>query len=321
MKYPHYSVAIRTLGKSGILLDTLIMSLKKQTCQPNKIIIYIAEGYPCPQKVADEIYVYCPKGMAHQRSLDFEEIDDEYILLCDDDIFLKPTAVQKLFDGLLDNDGDCISPNVFPNHEMRFRTKCLNAAFYGTFPSFSNKYAFKIRKSSYYSYANSPKTIMEAQSCAGPCMLVKKAVNNSLNYKDENWLDTFPYTSGQDQIFAYKLYRYGYKLLIHYDSGVTHLDAQTGHIKDVIQADFNKRMIRYIEWYRSIYEPSSQIERIYAIISYYTYWTWLYLLAIISKLIGRNMYKMSNSTKALKAAKKYVASKEFQNIPKWHVKR
>lgn len=317
MDYPEYSVAIRTLGKSGSMFQSLLISLKAQSVPPKKIVVYIAEGYPLPERVVDEEYVYCPKGMAHQRSLDYHEIDSEYILLCDDDIFLKKDSVKLLFDALLDQSGDCISPNVFPNQDMRFRNKAIHALFYGTFPSLSNKWAFRIRKSSYYSYANSPKTVMEAQSCAGPCMLVKKSVNNSLSYSDENWLDTFPYTSGQDQIFAYKMYRYGYKLLIHYDSGVIHLDAQTGHIKDVVQADFNKRMIRYIEWYRSIYEPSSPIGRTAASISYYAYWLWLFLLSIVSFTIGRNKYKVKNCISALHEGRIYVKSERFNRIPKW----
>lgn len=312
-----YSVAIRTLGKSGIAYKTLIHCLKAQSIQPRKIVVYIAEGYALPQQVADEIFVYCKKGMAYQRALRYDELDSEYILLCDDDIYLPEDAVEKLYTALVDNDADCISPNVFPNHDMRFRMKLIKALLYGELPSFSDKFAFRIRKSSNYSYCNKPREVMEGQSCAGPCMLIKKSVNNSLHYEDELWLDQFPYTSGQDQIFANKLYRYGYKLLIHYNSGVIHLDAKTGHIKDVVQADFNKRKIRYIEWYRSVYEPSKNFNRFLAIVSYYGYWTWLLGVAIFSSIIHRNMFKVSNSIKSLVEARQYVNSAKFKSIPKW----
>ena len=318
---PAYCAAIRTLGKSGIYLEVLIRSLKAQTHKPEKIVIYIAEGYQIPPQVADEVYVYCKKGMAAQRALPYDEIETEYLLLCDDDIFLPSDSVEILFKDMMKNGGDCISPNVFPNHTMRLKNKLIHALFYGTFPSVFSKYAFKIRKSSYYSYKNSPNNIMEAQSCAGPCMLVKKSVNNSLQYEDEVWMDRFPYTSGQDQIFAYKLFRYGYKLLIHYSSGVIHLDAQTGHIKDPAKADFNKRMIRYIEWYRSIYEPNGAFGKFRAVVGYYSYWFWLLMLALLSLAIGRNKYKFKNSMNALKEGKQYVKSDDFQKIPKWQVKR
>ena len=316
-----YSVAIRTLGKSGIAYETLIRCLKSQTIPPQKIVVYLADGYDYPVKVDDEIIVYSKKGMAHQRALRYEEIDTELVLLCDDDVYFAENSVEKLLKALVEHNADCISANVFPNHNMRLRMKVLKAVFYGEFPSFGKRFAFRIRKSSNYSYCNSPSEVMESQSCAGPCMLIKKSVNNMLSYEDELWMDQFPYTSGQDQIFAYKLYRYGYKLCIHYTAGIIHLDAQTGHVKDEILADFNKRKIKYIEWYRSIYEPSKKWDRLLALISYYTYWLWLLGLAMISFIIGRNKFKVKNSIKALSEARQYVNSNEYSVIPKWKVVR
>ena len=313
-----YSVAIRTLGKSGVAYETLIRCLKKQTIQPVKIVVYIAEGYSLPDRVADEVYVSCKKGMAHQRALPYDEISTEYILLCDDDVYFAEDAVEKLFSAMQENHADCISPNVFPNHDMRFRMKLLKAMLYGELPSCSRRLAFRIRYSSNYSYCNKPRTVMESQSCAGPCMLVKKSVNNSLSYTDELWLDQFPYTSGQDQIFAYKLYRYGYKLMIHYDAGVFHLDTKTGHIKDQKQADFNKRKIRYIEWYRSVYEPASSLRKCIALLAFYGYWLWLFCLALMSFVVRGNKYKVLNS---LSEARQYVNSEAYVSIPKWQVVR
>lgn len=315
-----YSVAIRTLGKAGIAYETLIHCLKSQTIPPEKIVVYLAEGYTPPRKVDDEVIVFCKKGMAHQRALQYDEIDTEYILLCDDDVYFAEDSVEKLLTALVEENADCISANVFPNQDMRFSMKVLKAVFYGELPSWNKKFAFRIRKSSNYSYCNHPKEVMESQSCAGPCMLIKKSVNNKLDYENELWLDNFPYTSGQDQIFAYKLYRYGYKLCIHYAAGVIHLDAQTGHIKDEIQADFNKRKIRYIEWYRSVYEPSkNNLQKFSALMSYYSYWSWLLGLSVISFIIGRNKFKIKNSIKALSEGRKYVQSEEFLDIPKWRV--
>ena len=317
----HYSVAIRTLGKAGVAYETLIHCLRRQTIPPQKIVVYLAEGYEPPIKVADEVVVYCKKGMAHQRALPYDEISTEYILLCDDDVYFAEDAVEKLFDALINNNADCISPNVFPNHNMRLRMKLNKAILYGELPSLRRDFAFRIRYSSNYSYCNTPYAIMEAQSCAGPCMLVKKSVNNALNYEDELWLDQFPYTSGQDQIFANKLYRYGYKLMIHYNVGIIHLDSQTGHIKNEQQADFNKRKIRYIEWYRSVYEPANKAIKIISMLSYYFYWLWLFGLSVISLVLGRNKFKVRNSILALIEARKYVKSADYNKIPKWKVVR
>lgn len=316
-----YSVAIRTLGKAGIAYETLIHCLKAQTIPPQKIVVYLAENYPKPRQVADELIVYCKKGMAHQRALPYDEIDTELILLCDDDVYFAEDSVEKLLAAMESENADCISANVFPNHEMRFRMKLLKAIYYGELPSWRKKFAFRIRPSSNYSYCNHPREVMESQSCAGPCILVKKSVNNALHYEDELWLDQFPYTSGQDQIFAYKLYCYGYKLCIHYTAGVIHLDTRTGHIKDEIQADFNKRKIRYIEWYRSIYEPAYSLKRLLAVQSYYFYWSWLFVLAIAGATLGRGSFKIRNAIKALSEARQYVISEEYSKIPKWKIVR
>lgn len=316
-----YSVAIRTLGKSGIAYTTLINCLKAQTIPPQKIVVYLAEGYKPPLIVADEVIVYCEKGMAHQRALNYDEIETELILLCDDDVYFAEDSVEKLLVSLKENKADCISADVFHNHDMRLTQKIIKSILYGEFPSFGKKYAFRIRKSSNYSYCSNPKEVMESQSCAGPCILTKKSVNNSLRYTDELWMDQFPYTSGQDQIFAYKLYRYGYKLYVHYSSGVIHLDTRTGHIKDEIKADFNKRKIRYIEWYRSIYEPAKGFQKKIALVSYYLYWFSLFFLSMISFIIGRNKFKITNSIKSLNEARKYVNSVEYAKIPKWETVR
>lgn len=321
MNYPSYSVAIRTLGKSGDLFVRMIRSLKEQTVPAEQILVYIAEGYDAPARIADEQYITCPKGMATQRALSFDEATGEYLLLCDDDILFEPDSVRKLFDALLERRADCISPNVFPNHQMGLKEKLINMAFYGTFPSCSRKWAFRIRRSSYYSYCNRPVDVMPGQSCAGPCILMKKSVNDALHYRDEVWLDQVPYTSGQDQVFAYKLYRYGYKMLIHYASGVIHLDAQTGHIKDPEKADYNKRLLRYVIWYRTIFEPDNWAERRLDELSFYAYWIWLLLLAIVSFCIGRNPYKVRNSVRSLREARRFVRSETFNRIPKWTVKK
>lgn len=299
----------------------MIHSLKRQTIPAEKILVYLAEGYKRPDCICDEEYIVCRKGMAAQRALPFSEISSEYILLCDDDLFLKPDAVQKLFDALEEESADCISPNVFPNHEMPLKSKIINMAYYGTFPSFSRKWAFRIRRSSYYSYCSRPSSVMLAQSCAGPCILIKKSVNDALHYEEELWLDQVPYTSGQDQVFAYKLFRYGYKMLIHYQAGVEHCDARTGHVKDEKLADYNKRFLRYIIWFRTIYMPDKGLNRVLDVLSFYGYWTWLLFLAVISYCVGHNKFKLPNALKALNEARKFVHSDEFQKIPRWNVSR
>ena len=124
MKYPDYCVAIRTLGTAGEKYQTLLHSLKAQHHQPKKILVYIAEGYPLPKEtIGIEEYIRCKKGMIAQRSLPFIEVDTEYILFCDDDLYLPPNIVERMFDGLQKKKGDCIAVNVYNEEQMSLLTK------------------------------------------------------------------------------------------------------------------------------------------------------------------------------------------------------
>lgn len=68
MSNPQYCVAIRTLGTAGEKYRQTLLSLQQQTIPPNKILVYIAQGYPIPQEtIGIEEYIYCPKGMVAQR--------------------------------------------------------------------------------------------------------------------------------------------------------------------------------------------------------------------------------------------------------------
>ena len=50
MSNPQYCVAIRTLGTAGEKYRQTLLSLQQQTIPPNKILVYIAQGYPIPQE-------------------------------------------------------------------------------------------------------------------------------------------------------------------------------------------------------------------------------------------------------------------------------
>ena len=113
-----YTAVIRTLGKAGEKYQKLLDSLVAQTIKPKQIIVYIAEGYPIPKEtVGIEQYVYVKKGMVAQRALTYDEVDTDYILFLDDDVFLPDNAVDTLYNEMMDFDADVISPDVFPNAE------------------------------------------------------------------------------------------------------------------------------------------------------------------------------------------------------------
>ena len=98
---PTYSVAIRTLGKAGEKYLTTLKTCATQTHKPEKIVVYLAEGFDKPKEtIGIEQIVYVKKGMIAQRALSYDEISSEYILCLDDDVELSPDSVERLFAGL-----------------------------------------------------------------------------------------------------------------------------------------------------------------------------------------------------------------------------
>lgn len=319
--FPSYSVAIRTLGKSGDLFVRLIQSLKAQTLPPEGIFVYIAEGYPLPERIADEQYICCPKGMVAQRSLPFDEIGSAYILFCDDDMEFAEDSVERLMRALLDNHGDCISHNAYPNHLWSLREKLGQAFYHGIFPTLNRKYAFKVRRSSRYSYCARPRAVMRSQSCAGSVILINASVYRKLHFEDEVWMDSFAYALGDDQMFSYKLYKKGFTLLVHFDSGITHNDGRTGRINNESLSDYTSRVLRYVIWYRSVYQADKRMfSKFLDCLAFYCDWCWMTTVAMIETVFKHKAYKLANSFAALSVAKRYVRSEEFISIPQWNEK-
>ena len=92
-----YIVVIRTLGTAGDKYQQLLDSLNKQTIQPSKILVYIAEGYYIPKEtIGKEQYIYVKKGMVAQRALPYDEVDTEYILFLDDDLSFPENTVERM---------------------------------------------------------------------------------------------------------------------------------------------------------------------------------------------------------------------------------
>ena len=198
-----YTAVIRTLGTAGQMYQTLLNSLCAQTIQPERILVYIAEGYPLPKETCGrEEYIYCKKGMVAQRSLAFDEVATEWILFCDDDIQLESDTVARLYEGLMQYPGSlCIAPNTFPNHLASPKQKLASAILSCTLPHYKKNWAFIIRKSTNFSYNNRPQEVLPTQSAAGPCCLVQKQAYLRLNFANEAYLDGLKYALGEDVFF------------------------------------------------------------------------------------------------------------------------
>lgn len=321
MNYPEYTVAIRTLGKSGDKYQKELDSILAQIVTPRNVFVYLPEGYSIPKEtIGIEKVIKCKEGMVAQRSLSFDEIDTEYILFLDDDVYLPPNGVKALFDGVLQNDGDCISPDVFPNHRWPIMKK-IRKAIGGTFPRCDDGWAMKILPNGQYSYNNSPhKDVLPTQSLAGPCILIKKEVFKKIHFEDERWMDKFRYALGEDTAFAYKLYNQGYNVLIHYNSGIIHLDTGSSMIGyDMLKMNVKCNKIEFIDWYRMVFDlkKNSCAEKILCVLAYSITQMFNFFIFTIKCLKVRNFRQLIEYIKSILWAYKYVHSEEYKSIPRF----
>lgn len=227
-----YCVAIRTLGTAGEKYQTLLDSLNRQTIHPKRILVYIPEGYALPKEtIGWEEYIRSPKGMITQRSLPFDEIDTEYILFCDDDLWLADDFVERMFAGLQDYDADCISPDVFKVQASSLGGVIKKAISGYAFPRRDDGWAFKITRNGGYTYNHKPsKDVLPSESAAGACALIKKEAYKDIHFEEERWMESFGYPLGEDLLFFYKLHSMGKRVLVHFNAGIKHLDAGAGKL-------------------------------------------------------------------------------------------
>ena len=182
-----YSVAIRTLGLSGDKFQKELDSLDRQSIRPEKIIVYLAEGYDAPKEtIGWEQIVRVKKGMVAQRALPYNEIETPYILMLDDDVYIPEDGVEKLAKGLLENGGDCIAADTYPNHKMSIAGKIKAFISNWACPMQSEKWAIKIQRTGSFFYNNHPaKDVYLAQSAAGPCSLWRKDAFIGIRFEDD----------------------------------------------------------------------------------------------------------------------------------------
>lgn len=258
-----YSVAIRTLATSPETLRRELVALHNQTIPPEKIVIYIAHGYPKPDfRIGMEEYVEVKKGMLAQRALRYDEIESELLLLLDDDVEFSPDSAEILISELINNNADCIAVDSFRNHLMSPLSKFK--ALFGNwiFPRFDQKWAFKLHPWGGFSYINNPvRNVYISQSAAGPASLWKKSSFNRTHLEDELWIDSLGFPFGEDELLFYKLYSNGGKLMVSFDSGVNNLDGKSA--SSLFQQNLDKFRIRskanLVRWYRMHYESKSNL--------------------------------------------------------------
>ncbi len=318
-----YSIAIRTLGTSGEKFVRELESIKRQTIQPEKVVIYIAEGYERPDyTIGKEEYVWVKKGMMRQRVLRYDEIDSPLIMLLDDDVELAEDSAEKLINALNEYHLDCIAAVTFRNYLIPPIKKIYIALTNLILPHWSNIWGVKIRSNGSFSYNNHiTKEVYLSQSASGPASLWHKDIFLKLHLDDELWLERFGFPYGEDVVTFNKLYKNGYRLGLHYKCGIKHLNAQTSSAS--YQRNPNKFHIRSMAslliWYRTCFnlDGLSLFKKACAVLSFSFKSLWLLLIHLASAFYLLSPKVPWYYLKGIVDAIRIIESKEYRQIPNY----
>jgi glycosyltransferase involved in cell wall biosynthesis len=313
-----YCVSIRTLGTAGEKYQTLLDSLHRQTIKPKKILVYIPFEYELPKEtVGCEEYIRCPKGMITQRSLPFEEIDTDFILFCDDDLWLADNFVEDLYKGLQENDGDCIAPDVFRVQEMSTMGMIKKAIAGYAFPRKDDGWAFRIMRNAGYTYNKKPqKAVLPTESAAFACLLIKKNVYQAIHFEDERWMEDFGYPLGDDLLFFNKLFIMGFRTFIHFHAGIKHLDAGGGSHSFVVDRFIKGIALDFVIQYRIKFSlrNNSIFEKILCICSTFIKNVEQLFFTFCKELLKGN-FVLIDYFKGIRDGIKYIHSEKYKQIP------
>lgn len=313
-----YSVAIRTLGKAGDKYLKTLQSCASQTIKPTNIYVYIPHGYDLPKEtIGTEIYVRCEKGMIIQRAQKYDQINDEWILFLDDDVFMPDNFIERILKFIQVTNADCITPDFYEHYKASYKTKLLGMLLSGSIPIKSKEWYFKILPYGRFAYNLNPQnTFMLSQTNCGACILCKKQVYKKIKFWDEQWLDTFGYPLGEDQLFHYKLYINNFNGYTFFNSGAIHLDAGSKNRKINSILIKKNAACAFLIWYRSIYNLSTNniFRKFYLSLCFFIY--------ILSQLIFSNLYILKKTYTAPFAkitgyymGWKFIHSKQYKKYP------
>ena len=321
MILPSYSIAIRTIGTAGDKFRKELESICAQTVQPERVLVYIAEGYLRPDfTVGKEEYMWVKKGMVAQRALKYDEIASDCILMLDDDVELSPDCAERILKAMEEYSADAVGVDVFKNHKMSFFVKVYVGVVNLVFPHWSSKWAFKVCRNGSFSYNNRPsKPFYWSQSCGGPVVLFRKESFLKFKPESELWLESLGFPYGEDQLESYKFFLNGGRLGVLFDAGVTNLDAKSSSAAFRKSAEhiYVRTKAQYMIWFRSIYRngKDTAISRLASAISFGFKAFWLVFVMCGAAVIKWDRRFISSYFKGLRDGIRAVRLPEFRNLP------
>lgn len=317
-----YSILIRTLGKAGDKYAKMLKCIDKLQLRPEEVIIAIPYGYELPkERLGYERFVRTRKGMVWQRCEGVLEIKSEYVLFLDDDLSFAPDFVEKLSSPVNKGEADAA---FAPLYELLPQGKSIvNSCLAGSaIPMIfeTDQYFLKILKTGGYSYnkkvLKSEKKYFYAQTGPGACIYISLKTFLEVEFEQEVWLEKYGYAMGEDQVFFYKMYLKGYKIVCVADAKLKHLDASTSINGNFEKAAFSSGWFKTIFWKRFIYDTERKnTEKIKSKVAF----LYCFYINVLSNLIKAKINSRRKKTlvallQGRDAAYKFISSDEYHKM-------
>ncbi len=311
-----YSVVIRTLGTSGEKYHSLLQSVEKQTVKPREVIVVMAHGYEqSPFHTDCERVVWTRKGMVNQRQVGFEKSRSPYLLVVDDDIAFESDFVERQYTQLQASGADCIFP-VTGFGGGKNRLKDIRSFLIGSkrYSSRRNPYSLRIGCTA-GTIVNTSMTADEPHWCQTAnfqCFFLRREMALGVHLEEEMWLEDTGYAWPDDQVFFYKAWLNGFRILLTPFICYRHLDARSGNVKtnkDYKDNYLHQRNIT-IFWYRFLWKPASGWKRKVVLVCGLAYTISMRTLLYIMKcIVRRNWSNVGKGLDGFFAALKFNRNK------------
>lgn len=312
-----YSIAIRTLGTGGEKYRMLLESITHQSLPPERVLVYIAEGYVIPDfRVGKEEYVVVAKGMARQRILPYDEISSDCILLLDDDVRLGETAAERLLKTLTEHQADCVGADTFRNQDMSWKQKVAAFLLGGVYPHSNEHWAFCVLPTGAFSYNKKPQPrFYLSESCAGPASLWRKESFLALHLEDELWLEELGFPYGEDLVTFHKLAINGFRLGIDYGVEIEHMDGKTssGNFKRQRNRLELRTKAQFIIWWRCFWQ-TTRFSKTTMVLRFSLKMLYLFVLSLLATPLLPKWDFPLQFLRGLKGGWQFVHTPQFKSL-------
>lgn len=167
--------------------------------------------------------------MVAQRALPYTEVDTEWILFLDDDIGIEPDGVERMFAATIANNADGCAFDAFPHDKLPLKTRIAMILLLSSVPRIGRREkGYTVNCIGKDIYNPKPKNdVAWSTTNAGGAFICRKEDFIKIHFEDDMWLDDAPNAIPEDKVMFYKMHLCGLRILTHYNSGFSHLDAGT----------------------------------------------------------------------------------------------